>query len=98
MTGNLVHRLVGYDQRTERVSVEYEIPAERLSQVKWMAEVDPDDPDAIYSYPLDPRTARIIGRIIGQAVDAEHLDFFLEPFPEAEQSKQSSGQAGSHSN
>lgn len=82
MSAQVVHRLTGYDRKTELLAIRRDIPREDISRVKEIARVGPDDPDAIGSYPLDPERAQEIARLLSLTTDAGEYDFFLEPFAE----------------
>jgi hypothetical protein len=76
----VVHRLVGYDRRTDRLKARYDIPVECLAEAKRIALVAADDPDAAWSYPLSADQARAIAQLVCAEIDVGPLDFFLEPF------------------
>ena len=76
----VIHRLVGYDRRTDRMKVRYEIPSGTLVEAKRIAGVASDDPDAAWSYPLSADQVRAISGLIRAPIDPDRLEFFLEPF------------------
>jgi hypothetical protein len=80
---SLVHRLVGYDRRTDRMKARCDIPPDRLAEAKRVAGVAPDDPDAAWSYPLSVPQARAIAPLIATNIDSDHLEFCLEPFADS---------------
>jgi hypothetical protein len=80
MNTRVVHRLTGYDRRTELLASECDIPIEDIARVREIARVGPDDPDVIGSYLLDRQQAERIARLLGAEIDADRYDFFLEPF------------------
>jgi hypothetical protein len=82
MNTRIVHRLTGYDRKTELLAIECEIPVGDITRVKEIAGVGPSDPDAIGSYPLDQGQVERVVRLLGAEIDAERYDFFLEPFAE----------------
>ena len=79
----VVHRLVGYDRRTDRLKARYDIPADRLAEAKRIALVAADDPEAAWSYPLSAAQARAIAQLLCAEVEFGPLDFFLEPFADS---------------
>ena len=79
---SVVHQLVGYDRQTDRRRQNFEIPEDRLSEVKQIARVPRDDPDAVWSYPLSLAQAREIAGLIGGSVDPG-AEFFLEAFSDS---------------
>jgi hypothetical protein len=82
MNTRIVHRLTGYDRKTELLAIEYEIPVGDITCVKEIAGVDPSDPNAIGSYPLDQGQVESIARLLGAKINNDMYDFFLEPFEE----------------
>lgn len=79
MRQDVTHQLVGYDPRTEALVFEQDIPRERWDQVRLLLESDPEDPDYVYSYPLDGALARDIMGIVGQR-DNRALKYYIECF------------------
>ena len=79
---SLVHRLEGYDCRTDRMKTRCDIPPDRLAEAKRIAGLASDDPDAASSYPLSAAQARAVAQLIGTEIDPARLEFFLEPFTE----------------
>jgi hypothetical protein len=77
---SVVHRLVGYSRKTDRLVERYDIPPSKLGQAIAIAAVDDDDPDATSSYALSNEQARGIAALISAAVDPRELEFFLEAF------------------
>jgi len=77
-----VHRLVGYDRRSDRMRARCDIPSDLFAEAKRIAGVAPDDPDAAWSYPLSAAQAQAIAQLIGTGIDPDSLEFFLEPFAE----------------
>lgn len=82
MTTGIVHQLTGYDRETELLAVEYDIPSHHLARVKQMAGVSADDPEAVGSYPLRRDQVSDIAKLLGIGIEADRLDFFLEPYAE----------------
>lgn len=80
----VVHRLAGYDNKTDRLAVEHDIPASKLKQAKELAGVWHDDADAAGSYPLSAGQARTIAELVGQIVNVDRYSWFLEPFDESD--------------
>jgi hypothetical protein len=78
-----VHRLVGYDRTTDRIKEQFDVPAEFPAEIKRIAGVADDDPEAAWSYPLSPNQAQAIARIICARIGAQGLEFFVEPFADA---------------
>jgi hypothetical protein len=74
----IIHRLVGYDRQTDRMLVQFDIPVHLMPEVKKIARVPADDPDAVWSYPLTTAGARKIASLIGIELAAKDAEFFLE--------------------
>jgi len=80
---NVVHRLVGYDRRSDRMKARCDIPPDRIAEAKRIAGVAPDDPGAAGSYPLSATQVQAIAQLIGAEINPDHLEFFLEPFADS---------------
>jgi hypothetical protein len=59
----VIHRLVGYDRQTDRMKVRFEIPEHLMPEVKNIAKVPADDPEAAWSYPLTEAKTRVIAQV-----------------------------------
>ena len=77
---NAVHRLTGYDKRSERLERSHDIPAERLAEALALARVLPSDEHAYGSYPLDAEAIRKLSTTLNRPLNGELYDWFLEPF------------------
>jgi hypothetical protein len=75
-----IHRMTGYDKKTDRLAIEYDIPAERLAIARLAAKVPVEDEGALGSYPLDDGATRVIAGLIGKSVPVDPYRWFLEPF------------------
>jgi hypothetical protein len=78
----VIHRLVGYDRRTDRMKVKFDIPDRLMAEAKKIAKVPEDDPDAAWSYPLTEAKAHRLAKVIGVRADANEVEFYLEAFAE----------------
>jgi broad specificity phosphatase PhoE len=76
----IVHSLVGYDRRTERVAEEFDLPDAMLPRAKELAQVPSDDPEAVMCYALDASRAHELAQILKARIDTERCDYFLEGF------------------
>src|ERR1700730_8556446 len=74
------HRLVGYDRATDRMKVQFDIPAHLMPEAKRIANVPDDDPDAAWSYPLSKEKTRRVAKLIGAKVNCSEAEFFVEAF------------------
>jgi hypothetical protein len=81
---SVVHRLNGYDKRTEVIVFRHDVPNEKLRQAKEYARVPVSDPLAVGSYPVLPNAARKLAWEIGLiSIDVDRYDWFLEPTADA---------------
>jgi hypothetical protein len=80
----LVYKLVGYDRKTERQLVRFDIPTKHAAFAKKVVGINPHR-DVIGDQPLTERQAQDIGGVIGCPIDTVHLDFFLEPYNQPKQ-------------
>ena len=78
-----VHRLTGYERKSEELVFEYDIPPSKLRHAKELANVPRSDPHAAGSYPLDASQTRQIARLVNQMVNVDRYSWFLEPFDES---------------
>jgi len=76
----ITHRLVGYDRQTDRMRLRFDIPDQLMPEVKKIARVATDDPDAAWSYPLTEAKTRRIARLIGAQAGPVEAEFYLEAF------------------
>jgi len=80
---SVIHRITGYNKRTDRLEVEYGIPQDRFTEIREVARIPSHDTDAAGSYPLDAEAARAIAWKIDKTINLDGYDCFLEPFSEA---------------
>lgn len=80
----IVHRLTGYDNQTERLAVEHDIPASKLKHAKEVACIPYEDMDATGSYQLNTGQARDIAMLVHKRIDVDRYSWFLEPFHESD--------------
>jgi hypothetical protein len=76
----VIHRLVGYDPKTDRMKLKIDIAERLLGDAKRIAGVPDDDPDAAWSYPLSRSQVRAVAALIGAQLDPDNAEFFLEAF------------------
>src|SRR3954466_6396843 len=72
----VMHRMVGDDRRTDRMKARFEIPSGRLAEVKRIAGVASDDPDAAWSYPLSADHARAVAGLPRASIAPDRPEFF----------------------
>lgn len=82
---NARHALVGYYRDTDGMVARHWLPEDRLSEVKAIAEVDEDDPEATESYVLTWQQAKRIAAIAGVSLIDDGLDYFQESFAPADE-------------
>lgn len=76
----VMHRLVGYDRRTDRMTGQFDIPDHLFPEAKKIAKVPRDDPEASWSYPLNDGRAEQLATLIGANISLQDAEFFLEAF------------------
>jgi hypothetical protein len=74
-----LHRLVGYDRKTELEKFEVTIPQHVFGEISSVVSFDDDDPDAVFCYELTKEQARRIAIIVHKSLPSG-LDFFLEGY------------------
>jgi hypothetical protein len=75
-----IHKITGYEKRTERLERALDVPADRLGDVLAILRVPAADKRALGSYPLDANAIRLVGLKLGTALNADAYDWYLEPF------------------
>ena len=78
----VVHRLTGYDNKTEQLAIEHDIPASKLKHAKELARIPHEDKEAVGSYQLDLSQATGIAMLVDEKIDVDRYSWFLEPFDE----------------
>ena len=76
---HVAHSIVGYDRTSERVVCEFEVLSFLDTLAQKIAEVDSDDPDGVFTYPLSERQVAAFSFILGLVADQVRCDYFLEP-------------------
>ena len=74
------HYLIGYDKADGSPQIEVPLPPARLAAIKRLLPRYADDPDALDPYELSPRDARHIAALVGQDVNENAYDFYLQAF------------------
>lgn len=77
---NAIHRITGYEKRTERLEIEHDVPPERLSDFRKLAHVPSTDTHALGSYRLEPDAVRKAASKLRIRLNVDAYDWFLEPF------------------
>jgi hypothetical protein len=73
----VVHSLVGYDRRTEKVAYQHDIPLEKWDAVRKFLHPDDDDPEMVDVYPLNESMAHNLIGILPD-IAGQDLDYFIE--------------------
>ncbi len=76
---SIIHRMTGYDKRTERLASEYDVPSHLVDKARGIAKVA-EVSDGFGSYPLDAAQAQAIALLADATIDVDRYDWFLEPF------------------
>ena len=71
-------KLAGFDVHTDRLVVEFEVPAGAFAKVLEIAGTGTDSLDHVADIPLPPAAARDIARLLGKQLDLRGREFFLE--------------------
>ena len=73
------HIVAGYDKATERLTIEHDVPASLIEEVRSLAEVPDTDREAVGSYPLSLAAIRALASKIQAPLNVDAYDWFLEP-------------------
>ena len=79
---SLMYEMVGYDRKTGKLAIAYDIPESRIATIKKIAGIRRTD-DGLGSYPLSADQVGQIAAVVGTKLEKADNDFFLEPFDEA---------------
>lgn len=77
---NVTHRITGYDKRTERRELEFDIPDDRLDQIYELARVPATQKENFGSFLLDKKAAWKIASHLDITLNIENYDWYFEPF------------------
>lgn len=77
---NAVHRITGYDKQSEFIVQEFDIPSDRISEVRELANVDPHVGDIVGAFPLDRSAAQTVEDRFHFGMWVDRCDWFFEPF------------------
>lgn len=77
---NVVHRVTGYDRETEFLDREFEVPHDRLAEIREIARVPvPSGEEQVGCFLLDRAAAAAIADRFAFAMNLDRYDWFLEP-------------------
>lgn len=71
--------LVGYDRRTGEARAFHALPPGTVDAAKSLGGVPGNDPSMIGDWPVSSETALAIAALARMKIDADHLDYCLEP-------------------
>jgi hypothetical protein len=71
--------LVGYDRRTGEAKAFHALPPAVVDAAKSLGGIPANDPSMIGDWPVSPETALAIAALARTQIDADHLDYCLEP-------------------
>lgn len=76
-----IHVVAGYDKRTERLGLEFEVDPAQVAEVRELANVPvPAGEPLAGNHPIDPSRARSVIAKIRQHANVDLYDWFLEPY------------------
>jgi hypothetical protein len=75
----VTYKLVGFDRATEELAVTYDIPRDKVGQMKYIAGIV-DRPEIFADWPLSRDQARAITGLIGAELDVQSFDWAVEPY------------------
>lgn len=71
--------LVGYDRWTGEVKALHALPSDAVEAAKLLGGIPANDPAVIGDWPLVPAAAHGVAALIQAKIDADQLDYCLEP-------------------
>jgi hypothetical protein len=77
---SVVHRITGYDRVTEALTEQHTVPLRLVPAAKAAAQINADDPEAVWSYPLGVNAVHRLATAMHVVLDTAHNDYFLEAF------------------
>lgn len=75
----VVHRVTGYDKRSERLERERDIPAEYVEAARKLADAPPNVSQAPGAFPLAEPSGRALARLLDFPMNFDRYDWFVEP-------------------
>ncbi len=75
----VIYRLIGYDRKTERQRVHYDLSPDFVSALRQLLEVPATDPEMIGAYPVDSHAIAKVAKLTNLKLDPDY-DFFVQPF------------------
>src|SRR5258708_296699 len=75
----IAHRIVAYDRQTDEYAFQLPVPGFLDSLATKIAEVNTDDRDGIFCYPLEARQVDVFRFLLGLNTKLDKYEYFLEP-------------------
>lgn len=76
---SMVHRVTGYDKRTERLEREADIPAHLVAEARRLADAPEAFEQAPGAFPLSNSAVARLSAMLGLPMSQDRYDWFLEP-------------------
>lgn len=86
---SIVHKVTGYDRRTDKLELAFDLPCEQLDDVRKLVDLPPSYLECLGSFRLDPGAALQLASMLRVTIDVDRYEWFIEPF--AEQSAEAAG-------
>ncbi len=80
MSLRVIYKLTGYDKRTEKLAVAFEVPRGDAARAKRIAGIAIEDDTQVGDWELTSGQSHAIARLIRAEFDADRYDCFLEPY------------------
>ena len=77
---SVVHKITGYDKKTEIITQEFCVPDDRIAEIRELARVDPRASEIVGAYPLEREAAVTIQERFNFGMWIDRCDWFFEPF------------------
>lgn len=78
-SGNVAHRITGYDKDSEALQCEFDVPADFVLAARRVAEAPDDWQVAPGAFPLTGQAVWAIGAMLKTPLNVDRYDWFLEP-------------------
>ena len=75
----IVHRVTGYDKTTEIIAQEFDVPSDRIAELRELANVDPRVEAIAGAYPLNRSAAQVVKDRFNFGMFIDRCDWFFEP-------------------
>jgi len=75
----VLHRVTGFDKRSEMIEREFNVPTELVGSAREIAEAPADWRDAPGAFELSVGAVRAMSALLKVSLDVDRFDWFLEP-------------------